>query len=133
MDQTSAVQVIYDADKRLLRFLWWTDDYHENSANSAWNGDSVQLMIASADRAVPRSALYNYAPRRGGRCNDGHDRDAMRPDPVGTEAVVTRDFRSPRRTLLRDFKLPASRLWALLPPLTIGTKFGLGNGDQRRR
>src|SRR5215470_5792267 len=58
-DQTSAVQVCYDADNVYFGFVV-TDDYHENSANSAWNGDSVQLMIASADR-TQQIALYNYA------------------------------------------------------------------------
>ncbi len=37
-----------------------TDEYHENSANSAWNGDSVQLMIAN-DKQDTQIALYNYA------------------------------------------------------------------------
>ncbi|NIP95043.1 MAG: hypothetical protein GWO24_16985, partial [Akkermansiaceae bacterium] len=37
-----------------------TDDYHENSRNSAWNGDSVQLMIANAKQDA-RVGLYNYA------------------------------------------------------------------------
>src|SRR6266498_3790312 len=58
-DQTSAVQIVYDADNVYFGFVV-TDDYHENSANSAWNGDSIQLMIASADRSA-QVALYNYA------------------------------------------------------------------------
>src|SRR5262249_43637724 len=58
-DQTSAVQVVYDADNVYFGFVV-TDDYHENSANSAWNGDSVQLMIADATR-TQQIALYNYA------------------------------------------------------------------------
>src|SRR5216117_1017627 len=58
-DQTSAVQVIYDAENVYFGFVV-TDDYHENSANSAWNGDSVQLIIAHATRTT-QVALYNYA------------------------------------------------------------------------
>src|SRR2546425_4074699 len=58
-DQTSAVQVVYDADNVYFGFVV-TDDYHENSRNSAWNGDSIQLMIANADRNA-QVALYNYA------------------------------------------------------------------------
>src|SRR5437867_2674391 len=50
-DQTSAVQVVWDVDNVYLGFVV-TDDYHENAANSAWNGDSVQLMIANAARSV---------------------------------------------------------------------------------
>src|SRR5437870_2714831 len=58
-DQTSAVQIVYDADNVYFGFVV-TDDYHENSANSAWNGDSIQLMIADAYR-TNQVALYNYA------------------------------------------------------------------------
>src|SRR5438034_7386015 len=58
-DQTSAVQVAYDSDNVYFGFVV-TDDYHENAANSAWNGDSVQLMIANGDR-TQQIALYNYA------------------------------------------------------------------------
>src|SRR3989441_1003937 len=58
-DQTSAVQIVYDADNVYFGFVV-TDDYHENSRNSAWNGDSIQLMIANADRNA-QVALYNYA------------------------------------------------------------------------
>ena len=58
-DQTSAVQVAWDADNVYFGFVV-TDDYHENSRSSAWNGDSVQLMIASEDR-TKQIALYNYA------------------------------------------------------------------------
>src|SRR2546428_2805645 len=58
-DQTSAVQVVWDADNVYFGFVV-TDDYHENSVNSAWNGDSIQLMIADATR-TQQIALYNYA------------------------------------------------------------------------
>jgi len=49
-DQTSAVQIVYDAENVYFGFVV-TDDYHENAAKSAWNGDSIQLMIASASKA----------------------------------------------------------------------------------
>ena len=58
-DQTSAVQIVYDAENVYFGFVV-TDDYHENAANSAWNGDSIQLMIANGDRSA-QVALYNYA------------------------------------------------------------------------
>src|SRR5262249_28523426 len=58
-DQTSAVQIVYDADNVYFGFVV-TDDYHENAANSAWNGDSIQLMISDATR-TQQIALYNYA------------------------------------------------------------------------
>ena len=49
-DHTSAVQVVYDDDNVYFGFVV-TDEYHQSSATdvrSAWNGDSVQLMIADA-------------------------------------------------------------------------------------
>ena len=41
-DQTSAVQIVYDADNVYFGFVV-TDDYHENMSGNAWNGDSIQL------------------------------------------------------------------------------------------
>ena len=61
-DHTSAVRVVYDDDNIYFGFVV-TDEYHENSANSAWNGDSVQLMVANAERDT-QVALYNYALAR---------------------------------------------------------------------
>src|SRR5438876_1191427 len=58
-DQTSAVQIVYDADNVYFGFVV-TDDYHENISGNAWNGDSIQLMIADATRTT-QVALYNYA------------------------------------------------------------------------
>jgi hypothetical protein len=51
-DQTSAVQIAYDADNVYFGFVV-TDEYHENAALSAWNGDSVQLMIADGAQDLP--------------------------------------------------------------------------------
>src|SRR2546430_4624316 len=48
-DQTSAVQIVYDNDNVYFGFVV-TDDYHENISLNAWNGDSIQLMIADATR-----------------------------------------------------------------------------------
>lgn len=134
-DQTSAVQVVYDADNVYFGFVV-TDDYHENAANSAWNGDSVQLMIASADRTT-QVALYNYA--LGGV--EGATGDVIVEHEAGpggdpecncaTEAVVKRD--SAAKKTYYEIKLPAAAL-GLTPPLTVGTQFGLGmainDGDQ---
>ena len=58
-DQSSNVQVVYDDENVYFGFIV-TDEYHENAANSAWNGDSVQLMIAN-DARDAQVALYNYA------------------------------------------------------------------------
>ncbi len=126
-DQTSAVQVVYDADNVYFGFVV-TDDYHENSANSAWNGDSIQLMVASGDR-TQQIALYNYA--LGGI--EGATTDVVIMHEAGpggteecacaTEAIVTRDAATKKTTY--EIKLPAAAL-GLTPPLTVGTKFGLG-------
>src|SRR5258708_35017827 len=58
-DQTSAVPIVYDADNVYFGFVV-TDDYHENISGNAWNGDSIQVMIADATR-TKQVALYNYA------------------------------------------------------------------------
>src|SRR5438132_13490270 len=58
-DQTSAVQIVYDADNVYIGVVV-TDDYHENISGNAWDGDSIQIMIADATR-TQQIALYNYA------------------------------------------------------------------------
>ena len=122
-DQTSAVQVVYDDNNVYFGFVV-TDDTHQNSAtgvDTAWNGDSVQLMIASADREV-QIALYNYA--LGGR--DGALGEVYvhhEAGPGGTEAIVLRDATA--RKTIYEIKLPAESL-ELTPPLAAGTQFGLG-------
>src|SRR5688572_30693334 len=126
-DQTSAVQVVYDADNVYFGFVV-TDDYHENAANSAWNGDSVQLMIASADRTT-EFALYNYAL---GGVEDAlgdviimHERGGAADPACGcdTTARVTRDVVANKTYY--EIKLPAAAV-GLTPPLTVGMQFGLG-------
>ncbi|HEU0039632.1 MAG TPA: sugar-binding protein, partial [Verrucomicrobiae bacterium] len=118
-DQTSAVQVTYDLDNVYFGFVV-TDDYHENSANSAWNGDSVQLMIANADRTA-QVALYNYA-LGGVETNLGTTIIMEEAGPGGTTAVVTRNTTTKRTTY--EIKLPKASLG--LTDLTNGTQFGLG-------
>jgi len=119
-DQTSAVQVAYDIDNVYFGFVV-TDDYHENAAKSAWNGDSIQLMIASADRQQ-QVALYNYA--LGGV--DGDLADVIvnhEAGPGGTEAVVRRDTAA--KKTYYEIKLPAAAI-GKTAPLTLGAQFGLG-------
>ena len=118
-DQTSAVQVAYDVDNVYFGFVV-TDDYHENAAKSAWNGDSIQLMIASSDRQQ-QVALYNYA--LGGV--DGNLADVIvnhEAGPGGTEAVVRRDTAA--KKTYYEIKLPAAAIGKTA--LTLGTQFGLG-------
>src|SRR5439155_8110624 len=117
-DQTSAVQIVYDADNVYFGFVV-TDDYHENAARSAWNGDSIQLMIADATRTT-QVALYNYAL---GGYEDNQGKlvpDPNLPDQIivnhqagpggdaacncPTEAVIKRDFLKKKTTY--EIKLP---------------------------
>lgn len=125
-DQTSAVQIAYDADNVYFGFVV-TDDYHENSANSAWNGDSVQLMIANATR-TQQVALYNYAlggvEEALGDVIVMHEAGPAADPTCGceTEAVIKRNTTTKKTTY--EIKLPKAALG--LTSLTGGTKFGLG-------
>ncbi len=118
-DHTSAVRIVYDDDNVYFGFVV-TDEYHENSANSAWNGDSVQLMVANATRDT-QVALYNYAL---GGIEEALGDQVMLEEagPGGTEAVVTRNIETKRTTY--EIKLPKASLE--LTELIGGTKFGLG-------
>jgi hypothetical protein len=126
-DQTSAVQLVYDADNVYLGFVV-TDEYHENAANSAWNGDSVQIMIANSNR-TQQVALYNYA-LGGTEDNLGAVIVEHEAGPGGTEGFVARNTNTHRTTY--EIKLPKASLG--LSGLAIGTQFGLGmainDGDQ---
>lgn len=119
-DHTSAVQVVYDADNVYFGFVV-TDEYHENAANSAWNGDSVQLMIANSNRTT-QVALYNYA-LGGVEGATGNVIVEHEAGPGGTEGVVIRD--AVNKKTRYEIKLPAASL-GLTPPLTVGMQFGLG-------
>ena len=133
-DQTSAVQVVWDADNLYIGIVV-TDDYHENSANSAWNGDSAQLMIANAARNA-QVALYNYALGGvEGALGDvivNHEAGPAANAACGcdTEAVVKRD--SVKKKTTYEIKMPAASLG--LTALTAGTQIGLGmainDGDE---
>jgi hypothetical protein len=106
-----------------------TDDYHENAANSAWNGDSVQLMIANRDLNT-QVALYNYA-LGGTEGALGSVIVEHEAGPGGTTAVVTRNAATHRT--FYEIRLPATAL-GLTAPLKFGDQFGLGmainDGDQ---
>ncbi|MDA1276489.1 MAG: hypothetical protein O2960_20930 [Verrucomicrobia bacterium] len=124
-DQTSAVQIAYDANNVYFGFVV-TDEYHENSANSAWNGDSVQLMIANANQDQ-QIALYNYAlggvEEALGDVIVMHEAGpATAADVPPTEAVIKRNTQTKRTTY--EIKLPKETLG--LTSLKLGTQFGLG-------
>jgi hypothetical protein len=134
-DHTSAVQVVYDNDNIYFGFVV-TDEYHENAANSAWNGDSVQLMVANAARTT-EFALYNYALGGvEGATLDvivNHERGgaALEECACATTGIVRRD--AVAKKTYYEIKLPAAAV-GLTPPLTAGMKFGLGmainDGDE---
>lgn len=123
-DQTSAVQVVYDDDNVYFGFTV-TDEYHENAANSAWNGDSVQLMIANESRDA-QVALYNYAlggtDEELGEIIVNHEAPAADIGDALTEAVVVRNTETGRT--IYEIKLPKATLG--LGELKGGVRFGLG-------
>ncbi|MFN0126097.1 MAG: sugar-binding protein [Verrucomicrobiales bacterium] len=118
-DHTSAVQIVYDDDNVYFGFVV-TDEYHENAANSAWNGNSVQLMIANNNQNA-QIALYNYAL---GGIEDATGGVVILHEagPGGTEAVVTRN--STTKRTIYEIKLPMESLG--LTEMPLGTQFGLG-------
>lgn len=118
-DQTSAVRIAYDSENVYFAFVV-TDDYHENSANSAWNGDAVQLMIANAKQDA-QVALYNYA-QGGTEAALGNVIILHEAGPGGTTAVVNRDIVTKRTTY--EIQLPKAAMG--LEELKLGTMFGLG-------
>ena len=58
-DFSTTTKFLYDSESLYISFAV-VDDYHENAANSPWNGDAAQMMIANADRDS-QVALYNFA------------------------------------------------------------------------
>jgi hypothetical protein len=139
-DQTSAVQVAWDSDNVYFGFVV-TDDYHENMSGGAWDGDSIQLMIADSTLAQ-QVALYNYAllgyeDATGKFVADPNAADPSNPTLVhheagpggddacgcATVAFISRD--SVNHKTFYEIKLPAGAL-GLTAPLTAGTQFGLG-------
>lgn len=129
-DQSNYLEVVYDTENVYVSVLV-IDDYHENAANSPWNGDSVQIMLANGDRDA-QFALYNYAIG-GVDGNLGEDTIIMHEaGPGGTEAVVARDTASLLTTY--EIKIPADALGNFGGELSPGLSFGLGmainDGDE---
>ena len=126
-DHSSSLQVAYDDDNVYIGLVV-TDEYHENAANSAWNGDSVQMMIANGDRDG-QVALYNYALGgvEGALGDIIVDHEA---GPGGTDGVVTRNS----ETHLTTYEVAMPKASLALDELTSGVLFGLGmainDGDE---
>ena len=127
-DHSANIQIVYDDENVYFGFVV-TDDYHENIANSAWNGDSAQLHITDEER-VATIALYNYAL--------GGEEGFLAEEPIinhergfgETEAIVTRDADTKKTTY--EICMPMAALE--LDELTEGAKFGFGvainDGDE---
>jgi hypothetical protein len=126
-DHSTNLQIAFD-DNNVYLGIVVTDEYHENAANSGWNGDSVQLMVANDSRNA-QVALYNYALGgvEGSLGNIIVDHEA---GPGGTNAIVTRNSNTKLTTY--EIMLPKSSLG--LAALTDGVQLGLGmainDGDQ---
>ena len=131
-DQTSAVQIAYDTDNVYFGFVV-TDDFHENTSGGAWNGDSIQLMIADATR-TQQVALYNYA-LGGYEDNSGNltitdgvitNHEAGPPCIAAgtclTDVIITRN--STTHKTIYEIRLPKEALG--LTSLKGGPSFGLG-------
>jgi len=125
-DHATFIQITFDSENVYVGCLVM-DDSHENGAGSSWNGDSLQIMIATGDRQS-QIALYNYAlgglEGAAGGAIILHEAGPGGQPECGcvTEAVIKRDAAS-RRTVY-EIKLPKAALG--LASLRGGPKFGLG-------
>jgi len=124
-DHSVDILITWDEDSVYLGMIV-TDDYHENAANSGWNGDSAQVLLAEADRST-RIALYNYA--LGGIEGALGEVIIMEESgPGGTDAVVARDG----NITTYEIQFPKASLG--FADLFEGLEFGLGmavnDGDE---
>ncbi|MGK0190306.1 MAG: hypothetical protein ACI9R3_006129, partial [Verrucomicrobiales bacterium] len=127
-DHSATVMALYD-DESVYLAIVVTDDYHENSANSAWNGDSAQLMIANGARDAQVS-LLNYA--LGGVDGALGDlinmAESVPADAPATTAGVTRDGTT------TTYEICVPKATAGLAELVEGTAFGfavsINDGDE---
>ena len=125
-DQSTTTRFLYDSENLYVSHVV-VDDYHENEANSGWNGDAAQIMIADEDREL-QIALYNFAL---GGIEDDYDDVVIHEEagPGGVDAVVTRDA----GITSYEIMLPAFSM-ELDEPLGPGTVVGFGvainDGDE---
>jgi hypothetical protein len=135
-DHSTTTKFLYDSGNLYVSHLV-VDDFHENGANSGWNGDSSQIMIATDDRQL-QVALYNFA--LGGVEGDANFVPVCGPNadlcivheeagPGGVDAAIARTGTSTSYEIL----LPAASL-GLNEPLAPGTVLGFGvainDGDE---
>ncbi len=102
------------------------DDTHQLNGASGWNGDSMQVVFANAERTEV-THLYNYAwDAAGGTYVHHHEQG-----PDGTEAVVTRY--EDVQTTTYEVKIPATA-WGLAADggeagMTLGIGICINDGD----
>ena len=127
-DQSFSLQILFDAINVYLG-ITVTDDYHEHSSGTSWNGDAVQLMITDADR-LSQVALYNYG-LGGIEGALGTVIIDTESGPGGTDAVITRNGTTHKTVY--EIMLPKESL-GIFDDLKAGTQFGLGvcinDGDE---
>lgn len=126
-DHSATFQFAYDLSNAYVGIVV-TDDYHENSGNSAIFGDAVQIMVADGTRSS-QVALYNYGLGGvDGSLGGLHSFDEA--GPGGATVAITRDTAA--RKTYYEIKLPASSLGlsSLQPGITIGMGFAVNDGDE---
>ena len=114
-DHSSKFAFVWNTSNLYLRIVV-TDDTHENSAKSFWNGDSLQLVFANASQDTV-THLYNYA-----LSDDGDVIINNEDGPGGTECSITRNDET--TTTLYELKFPAASLD--LDAFKSGMQFGIG-------
>jgi hypothetical protein len=127
-DHSVSFQIQYDQNNVYLG-VTVTDDYHEHSSATSWNGDAVQIMIADPTRSA-QIALYNYGLGgiEGALGSVIIDHEA---GPGGTDAAITRNAITHLTTY--EIMLPKESM-GFFDALTVGMQLGLGvcvnDGDQ---
>jgi hypothetical protein len=126
-DHSASLRVLFDPNNVYVGVIV-TDDYHEHADPAAWNGDSVQIMIANATRDA-EVGRYNYALGgvEGALGSVIIDHEL---GPGGTDAMVVRNSTTHQTTY--EIMLPKASL--AINDLTPGTQFGfavcVNDGDE---
>ncbi|MBI2946746.1 MAG: hypothetical protein HYY23_03810 [Verrucomicrobia bacterium] len=118
-DHSNAWAITWDEDNLYIGMVV-TDDYHENAANSGWNGDSLQVLFADADRTID-TMQYNYGL--------GGTEEALgeviiteSKGPGGAQVAIVRN--TVAKKTIYEIRFPASSLDKV--KLEAGMKIGVG-------
>ncbi len=125
-DQSSSTLISWDGDNVYLNVVV-TDDYHENAANSGWNGDALQLHVANAARDT-QVALYNFALGGvEGALGDVVVQEEAAAGGGGVSADITRDGSTTNYAI--TLPKAAIGLETLQPGTQLGLGFTVNDGD----